>query len=68
MIPDSVVKEFTTLLFHPPNYAAPPSIPIIRTIIIGLSGNMDSNQLITASRQKDIWGFYDITINVFCNE
>jgi hypothetical protein len=38
------------------------------TIIIGLSGNIDSNQLITVSRQKDSWGFYDTTINVFCNE
>jgi len=54
--------------FHHPNYAAPASIPIIRTIIIGLSGNMDSNQLITVSRQKDSGGFYDTTINVFCNE
>jgi hypothetical protein len=44
-------------LFHHPNYAAPASIPIIRKIIIGLSGNMASNQLITASRQKDSWGF-----------
>jgi hypothetical protein len=38
--------------FHHPNYAAPASIPIIRTIIIGLSGNMDSNQLITVSRKR----------------
>jgi hypothetical protein len=44
-------------LFHHPNYAAPASIPIIRTIIIGLSGNMVSNQLITVSRQKDSWVF-----------
>jgi hypothetical protein len=55
-------------LFHHPNHAAPPSIPIIRTIIIGLSGNLVSSQLTMMSRQKDSWGFYDATINVFCNE
>jgi hypothetical protein len=44
-------------LFHHPDFAAPASIPIIMTIIIGLSGNMAGNLLITVSRHKDSWGF-----------
>ena len=54
-------------LFHPPNYASPASVPIIRTIIIGVSGKMVSNQLTMVSRQKDSWCFYNETINVSCN-
>jgi hypothetical protein len=54
-------------LFHHLNYASPASIPIIRTIIIGVSGKMVSNQLTMVSRQKDSWCFYNETINVSCN-
>ena len=51
-----------------PDLCITPGIPVIRTIVTGLSGNMVSNQLTRVSRQKDSWCFYNETINVFSNE